>query len=227
MSSRERSRSRPSTEESTDSFEQPTAFEVGETTLDLDDISEEELNALYFEDDGKESSLFNLPTVTGLTLILAGVIYLLSELGAWTGLAFADFMVLPWVLGIGAILLGFGLLTWRSSGSSEDDAKKKAVEAETGETKVVEGPKKSGKKKLMRSRTNKKLLGVCGGIAEYLNLDATLVRIAFVVGIIGSGGPFVLGYLALAFLMPKEPPLSPEERLSIIRDEIEETNHDI
>lgn len=226
MSSRERSRSRPSSEESTDSFEQPNAFEVGETTLDLDDISEEELNGLYFEDDGEESSLFNLPTVTGLTLILAGVIYLLSELGAWTGLAFADFMVLPWVLGIGAILLGFGLLTWRSSGSSENDAKKKAVEAETGEAKVVEEPKKAGQKKLMRSRTNKKLLGVCGGIAEYLNLDATLVRIAFVVGIIGSGGPFVLGYLALAFLMPKEPPLSPE-RLSIIRDEIEETNRDI
>jgi phage shock protein C len=41
------------------------------------------------------------------------------------------------------------------------------------------------------------------------------------VGIIGSGGPFVLGYLALAFIMPKEPPLSPEERLSIIRDEVD------
>jgi len=222
MSSRQRSRSRPSTEESTDSFEQPSPFEVGETTLNLDDVSEEELDALYFDDDAESSSLFNLPTVTGLTLILAGTIYLLSELGVWTGFVLSD-LVLPWLVGIGVILLGFGLLTWRSSGDSEESGtKKKAVEAETGETKVVEAPEKSDKKKLMRSRTDKKLLGVCGGIAEYLNLDPTLVRIAFVVGVIGSGGPFVLGYFALAFIMPKEPPLSPEERLSIIRDEVDD-----
>jgi phage shock protein C len=33
----------------------------------------------------------------------------------------------------------------------------------------------------------------------------------------------VLGYFALAFIMPKEPPLTPEERLSIIRDEVDES----
>lgn len=222
MAHRERSRSRSSPDESTDSYEQPTAFEVGETTLDLDDISDEELEALYFDDDGEESSLVTLPTITGFTLILAGIIYLLSELGVWTGLAFSGFGVLPWLVGVGVILLGFGLLTWRPSRSSEDEgatSKKKAVEAETGQTKVVEEPKKSSSKKLARSRTDKKLLGVCGGIAEYLNLDPTLVRIAFVVGIIGSGASFVLAYLALAFIMPKEPPLTPEERLSIIRND--------
>lgn len=222
MPNRERSRSRSTTNDSTDAFEQPTAFEVGETTLDLDDISDEELEALYFEDETEKSSLFSLPTVTGLTLIVAGIVYLLSELGVWTGLAFSNFGVLPWLVGIGTILLGFGLLTWRSSRTSKDSAsKKKAVDAETGEPKVVEEPKKSTTKKLTRSRTDKKLLGVCGGIAEYLNLDPTLVRIAFVVGVIGSGASFVLAYLALAFVMPKEPPLSPEERLSIIRDEVE------
>lgn len=223
MSTRERSRSHSSSDSSTDSFEQPTAFEVGETTLDLDDISEDELNDLYFDDDTDESSLFSLPSLTGLTLILAGTIYLLSELGVWSGLAFSN-LILPWLVGIGVILLGFGLLTWRSSSDSDeasDTTTKKAVEAETGRTKVVEEPKKSGKSKLTRSRTNSKLFGVCGGIAEYLNLDPTLVRIAFVVGVIGSGGPFVLGYFGLAFIMPKESPLTPEERLSIIRDEVD------
>ena len=224
MSPRERSRSQRSSDTTDESFEQPSPLEVGETTLDLDDISEEELDALYFEDDEADgASLFTLPTVTGLTLILAGTIYPLSELGAWTGMAFSS-LILPWLVGIGVILLGFGLLTWRSSDGAEDDsAKKKAVEAETGQTKVVEEPEKSDKKKLTRSRTDKKLMGVCGGIAEYLNLDPTLVRIAFVVGVIGSGGPFVLGYFALAFIMPKESPLSPEERLSIIRDEADES----
>ncbi|MCS3860409.1 phage shock protein C [Salinibacter ruber] len=219
-----RSRSQRSSETTDESFEQPSAFEVGETTLDLDDISEEELDTLYFSDDTDTSGLFNLPTVTGLTLILAGTIYLLSELGAWTGLAFSG-LILPWLVGIGVILLGFGLLTWRSSGKDDPESTttKKAVEAETGQTKVVEEPKKSDNKQLTRSRTDKKLFGVCGGIAEYLSLDPTLVRIAFVVGVIGSGGPFVLGYFALAFIMPKEPPLTPEERLSIIRDEVDES----
>lgn len=224
MANRERSRSRSSQNESSDSFEQPTPFEVGETTLDLDDISDEELETLYFDDDGEETSLFNLPTVTGFTLILAGIIYLLSELGLWTGLAFSGFGVLPWLVGVGVILLGFGLLTWhpsRSSDEEESKSKKKAVEAETGQTKVVEEPQKSRKKRLTRSRTDKKLLGVCGGIAEYLNLDPTLVRIAFVVGIIGSGASFALAYIALAFVMPKEDPLTPEERLSIIRDDVD------
>ncbi len=219
-----RSRSQRSSETTDESFEQPSAFEVGETTLDLDDISEEELDTLYFSDDTDTSGLFNLPTVTGLTLILAGTIYLLSELGAWTGLDFSG-LILPWLVGVGVILLGFGLLTWRSSGKDDPESTttKKAVEAETGQTKVVEEPKKSDNKQLTRSRTDKKLFGVCGGIAEYLNLDPTLVRIAFVVGVIGSGGPFVLGYFALAFIMPKEPPLTPEERLSIIRDEVDES----
>jgi phage shock protein C len=223
MSSRQRSQSSQSRpDDSAEAFEQPSAFEVGETTLDLDDVSEEELETLYFKDDEAESGLFTLPTMTGLTLILAGTIYLLSELGVWSGIVLSDLM-LPWLVGIGVILLGFGLLTWRSSGGDEaSETTTRAVEAETGETKVVEEPQKSDKKKLMRSRTNKKLMGVCGGIAEYLNLDPTLVRIAFVVGVIGSGGPFVLGYFALAFLMPKEPPLSPEERLSIIRDEMDD-----
>lgn len=226
MPSRERSRSQRSSDATDESFEQPSPFEVGETTLNLDDISDEELDALYFEDETEESNFFNLPTITGLTLILAGTIYLLSEIGAWTGLAFSS-LILPWLVGIGVILLGFGLLTWRSSDAGDDDSSAtkttKAVEAGTGQTKVVEEPKKSDKKKLTRSRTNKKVLGVCGGISEYLNLDPTLVRIAFVVGVIGSGGPFVLGYLALAFVMPKESPLSPQERLSIIRDDSNQT----
>lgn len=195
---------------------------MGETTLDLDDISDEDLESLYFEDEAEEESSFlNLQTMSGLSLILAGVIYLLSELGVW-----ADPMVLglgdalPWLGGVLVILLGFGVLSWRSSSDEEKETQKKAVDAETGEPKVVEEPKKAKKNRLERSRTNKKLMGVCGGLAEYLNLDATLVRIAFVIGTIAtSGPPFIIAYFGLAFAMPKEEPLSPEEKLSIIRDD--------
>ena len=41
-------------------------------------------------------------------------------------------------------------------------------------------------KKLFKSNTDKKLCGVCGGIAEYFGIDSTLVRIIFVVGVIAG-----------------------------------------
>jgi phage shock protein PspC (stress-responsive transcriptional regulator) len=57
-------------------------------------------------------------------------------------------------------------------------------------------------KKLKRSQTNRTLTGVCGGIAEYLNMDATIIRIIFVIAtIVGFGSP-VLIYLILMFIMP-------------------------
>jgi phage shock protein C len=219
MASRERQRSPSSSASSSSPHE---AFDAGKTTLDLDNISEEELESLYFEDDEEQgASLLNLQTISGLTLIMAGIVYLLSEIGVWTAPLLGLGAALPWLVGVFVILVGFGILTWRPSGSDENASrtKRKAVDANTGETKVVEGPTTKDKKRLTRSRTDKKLLGVCGGIAEYLNLDPTLVRIAFVIGVISSFGPLVLAYFGLAFAMPKEEPLSPEERLSIIRDE--------
>ena len=44
-------------------------------------------------------------------------------------------------------------------------------------------------KKLYKSSTDKKLAGVCGGLAEYFNIDSTLVRLGWVVfGLRGGGG---------------------------------------
>ena len=56
------------------------------------------------------------------------------------------------------------------------------------------------KKRLVRSRTNKVLAGVCGGIAEYLDIDPTLVRVLAVI-IPGLGW---ITYLVCAIIMPSE-----------------------
>jgi len=56
--------------------------------------------------------------------------------------------------------------------------------------------------RLERSLTNKVVAGVCGGIAEYLQVDPTLVRVFFVVGTIVTGGLGLLGYVVLVVLMP-------------------------
>ncbi len=58
-------------------------------------------------------------------------------------------------------------------------------------------------KKLYRVEEGKMLCGVCAGLAEYLNLDVTIVRlIAAVIGLSGSG---VLLYIVAALIMPVKP----------------------
>lgn len=56
-------------------------------------------------------------------------------------------------------------------------------------------------KKLSKSRTNRKICGVCGGIAEYLNADASLIRLAFAL-VCMLGGSGVIAYIAAALIMP-------------------------
>ena len=55
-------------------------------------------------------------------------------------------------------------------------------------------------KKLYRSRTNKMLSGVCGGIAEYFNIDPTLIRLLFV--LFGCTGGGILAYIIAAIIIP-------------------------
>jgi phage shock protein C len=59
--------------------------------------------------------------------------------------------------------------------------------------------------RLYRSSRDHNLAGVCGGIAEYLNVDPTLVRAAFVVLTILSAGTGVMLYGALWLIVPDEP----------------------
>jgi phage shock protein PspC (stress-responsive transcriptional regulator) len=55
---------------------------------------------------------------------------------------------------------------------------------------------------LSKSRTNKMLAGVCGGIGEYLGWDPTIVRIIFLILVFSSFGTMVLFYFILALIMP-------------------------
>lgn len=59
------------------------------------------------------------------------------------------------------------------------------------------------KSRLERSTTNKVIGGVCGGIAEYLAVDPTLVRVVFVFTAFVTAGLFVLAYIVLLVLMPQ------------------------
>ncbi len=59
-------------------------------------------------------------------------------------------------------------------------------------------------KKLYKSGTDKKLCGVCGGIAEYLNIDSTIVRLILVLAVLFAGSG-ILAYIVAALIMPDKP----------------------
>ncbi len=60
-------------------------------------------------------------------------------------------------------------------------------------------------KRLYRSQYDRKLAGVCGGIANYFNIDPTVVRIlAVILFFVSAGFPVLIGYIIAAVIMPYE-----------------------
>lgn len=59
------------------------------------------------------------------------------------------------------------------------------------------------KKRLKKSSTDKKIFGVCGGIAEYFNIDPTIIRLALTLSVLFFGVG-IIGYLVAALVLPSE-----------------------
>lgn len=58
-------------------------------------------------------------------------------------------------------------------------------------------------KRIYKSRNDKMVCGVCGGVAEYFNVDPTLIRLLFV--LLGCTGSGILAYIIAAIIIPMEP----------------------
>ena len=208
--------------------EQLSSFELEEDSLDLESLSDEELESLLFEDEPeKESGIWNLPTMAGLSMILVGIVYILQEMGLGLGLpSVADLAAaMPVIAGILIILLGFGVLSWRPK-KKVKAAKVKATTLKAEKIRVEEPKTSTSAKRKLRKSRDKKVSGVASGIAEYFGIDPTLVRIAFVIATITTQGGFLFAYFILGMIMPKpdassaksNPSSSKEERIRIIRD---------
>ena len=59
-------------------------------------------------------------------------------------------------------------------------------------------------KKLYRQREDRKIAGVCGGLAEYLNIDSTVVRLIWLIALICGGFGFII-YIIAWIVMPEKP----------------------
>lgn len=58
-------------------------------------------------------------------------------------------------------------------------------------------------KKLFRSESNKKIAGVCGGLAEYFNIDVTIIRLLWALVCLAAGTG-ILAYIVAALIIPTE-----------------------
>jgi len=67
-------------------------------------------------------------------------------------------------------------------------------------------------KRLYRSRTDRKIAGVCGGLAEHLNVDPTIIRIIAFILLLPGGLPGFLPYVVLWIVVPEEPERSDQPK---------------
>lgn len=68
------------------------------------------------------------------------------------------------------------------------------------------------RKRLYKSRRNKKIAGVCGGLADYFEISSFWVRLAFILALFFFLGPFaIFAYLVAAIVMDKEPEAVPRD----------------
>ncbi len=58
-------------------------------------------------------------------------------------------------------------------------------------------------KTLTRSKSNRMIAGVCAGLADYLNIDPTVVRLLFVLGFFVAGPGLAIAYLIMAIVTPE------------------------
>ncbi|OGN93256.1 MAG: hypothetical protein A2Z71_00985 [Chloroflexi bacterium RBG_13_50_21] len=59
-------------------------------------------------------------------------------------------------------------------------------------------------RKLYRSRSNRMVVGVCAGLANFFGIDPTVVRLLFAVGTLFGFGSFILIYIVLFIVVPEE-----------------------
>lgn len=142
---------------------------------DARDISSTELELT--KRNKPESSL-----MWGAGLIVIGFLLLLRETGV---LSYFDFDDISWS-SIWAILLIVGGVALLFSRNGEKE--------ETGNSVPT----------IVRPHADRKLAGVCAGIAEYYSIDASMVRLGWILTTLISSGVAILVYIALIFVFPEE-----------------------
>lgn len=143
----------------------------------------------------------NNPIFWGIVFISLGALLFIREMDL------IDYIYydLSWrtIWGLFLIVIGSVLLYLQyKNRDAEPD-----TSTETGEVDETTSPPTSDIPfNIFRSRSDRKLAGICGGIAEHYKVDPSIVRLCAILLIFASQGLGVLVYAALVFILPEAPP---------------------
>ena len=140
----------------------------------------------------------------GILLIAVGAFWLMGNLGfplwhQWWGF--------PWRIGVPLLLILAGVM-FMFGGREYFAVHPSTLEHQPpqgGEAMNGSSAATFQSQRLYRSRTDKKILGVCGGIGAHVNVDPVIVRLLFVVGALASFGFVCILYVVMGIVIPKEP----------------------
>lgn len=125
--------------------------------------------------------------IWGILLIAIGAILLFRELHI---LDYFYIRHLPWSTIWAIFLIAIGILLLVTHSKSQEGGE------DEGEV--------SAPLSIFRSRSDRKIAGVCGGLAQYFNIDSSLVRLGWILLTLASAGLGILIYLLFIFIFPEE-----------------------
>ncbi len=167
----------------------------------------------------------------GALLVGLGLLWLLANLGIlpWLwGALWSAVQLLFWpvlLMAAGLILLNNrelqqNLAAWRARTRQRMDVAAQTMQQRMGGVDLKGGLARLRQRiPIRRSRTDRMLLGVCGGIGQALGIDSNLVRLLWVAFSLGSLGTGFLLYVGIAYLLPEE--RRPDDRGVIEVQEVE------
>lgn len=140
--------------------------------------------------------------VWGVILIVIGALVLLSNLELFPYFHWFEFWdIFDWKIIVPLIIIIIGvMLVMNYFRTSDKPLAQPSTEPVTESQQETPRP---ASKILRRSVDNKKIAGVCGGLAEYLDIDPTIVRLIFVLLTLSSFGLGIFLYIVLAIAMPQ------------------------
>jgi len=187
------------------------------------------LNEFLEEKEKKPAeSIWNFSTVTGLVLVLLSATFV----GHTVGTEIMGMGSIPFIDGIirmapyfGGAILAVLMISMFTKSRKKDVVeykeqekvketydkldeflyKDKSMKKRASSKKSYDSFRVETSNKLTKSRTDKKIAGVCGGLAKHLGISSTVMRLIFVAAVFLSSSTFILVYIALALAMPKEP----------------------
>ena len=137
----------------------------------------------------------------GAFLIVLGGILLINQMNFIPPI---NLWALPWNMVWAVLLIALGAFLLFKTDRKAETIKPAQPEENSEAEQREEAYKPHEAKTLFRSKTNRMIAGVCGGLAEYFNMDPTIVRLLYVFLTLFSKGLGIMAYIILIVAVPEE-----------------------